>query len=191
MEIAGQIGSKAVAQVVQARAAGPAIVDEAKDHRCALILVGMVRNGQQPVQNLGKSGAYVLTNAPCRVWLVQDPKAMFCRRERNMSKGLVNIPQRENEPALQISIKPTEVLFLHHTIYDALACLQDHYPLLTRQGREAMAVLEGFQHRLMEQTHIRPGPPLQCFSLSQQEEWSCENIDNPTSKSAKTRTDEP
>lgn len=73
MEIAEKVGCDAVAEVVQARDAGPAIVDEAKDHHCALILIGMVRNGHKPVQDLSKNVQYVLTNAPCRVWLVQDP----------------------------------------------------------------------------------------------------------------------
>jgi nucleotide-binding universal stress UspA family protein len=73
MEIAEKVGCDAVAEVVQARDAGPAIVDEAKDHHCALILIGLVRNGQKPAPDLGKNVQYVLTNAPCRVWLVQDP----------------------------------------------------------------------------------------------------------------------
>ena len=73
MEIADKVGCEAVAEVVQARDAGPAIVDEAKDHQCALILLGLVRNGSKPQQDLGKVVQYVLANAPCRVWLVQDP----------------------------------------------------------------------------------------------------------------------
>lgn len=73
MEIADKVGCEAVAEVVQARDAGPAIVDEAKDHHCALLLLGLVRNGSKPQQDLGKNVQYVLANAPCRVWLVQDP----------------------------------------------------------------------------------------------------------------------
>lgn len=72
MEVAGKVGCEAVAEVVQARDAGPAIVDEAKDHHCALLLIGLVRNGKMN-NDLGKTVSYVLTNAPCRVWLVQDP----------------------------------------------------------------------------------------------------------------------
>jgi nucleotide-binding universal stress UspA family protein len=73
MEIAQKVGCEAVAEVVQARDAGPAIVDEAKDHHCALILIGLVRNGNRSENDLGKTVPYVLANAPCRVWLVQDP----------------------------------------------------------------------------------------------------------------------
>ncbi|HZR38627.1 MAG TPA: universal stress protein [Ktedonobacteraceae bacterium] len=72
MDIAGRVGCEAVAEVVQARDAGPAIVDEAKDHHCALLLIGLVRNGKTH-NDLGKTVSYVLANAPCRVWLVQDP----------------------------------------------------------------------------------------------------------------------
>jgi len=73
MEIADRIGCEAIAEVVQARDAGPAIVDEVRDHHCALILIGLVRNPQKANSELGKTVPYVLANAPCRVWLVQDP----------------------------------------------------------------------------------------------------------------------
>ncbi|GHO52563.1 universal stress protein [Ktedonobacter robiniae] len=73
LSIAEKVGCLAVAEVVQARDAGPAIVDEARDHNCALILIGLVRNCQKAQYDLGKTVPYVLSNAPCRVWLVQDP----------------------------------------------------------------------------------------------------------------------
>ncbi|GCE47208.1 universal stress protein family protein [Thermosporothrix hazakensis] len=71
MEIAQRVGCEAIPEIVQARDAGPAIVDEARDHHCALILIGLVRNSNRT--DLGKTVPYVLANAPCRVWLVQDP----------------------------------------------------------------------------------------------------------------------
>lgn len=71
LKIADESGCDAVAEVVQARDAGPAIVDEARDHACALIMLGFVRNKANA--DLGKTIPYVLTNAPCRVWVVQDP----------------------------------------------------------------------------------------------------------------------
>ena len=73
MQIAGKVGCEAVAEVVQARDAGPAIVDEARDHHCVLILIGLVRNEKKPQQDQSRTISYVLENAPCRVWLVQDP----------------------------------------------------------------------------------------------------------------------
>ncbi len=74
LALAEESGCDAVAEVVQAREAGPAIVDEARDHACALILLGLVRDPQRMHNDLGKTVPYVLMNAPCRVWLVHDPK---------------------------------------------------------------------------------------------------------------------
>jgi len=76
MAIADEQGCEAIAEVVQTRDAGPAIVDEAKDHACALILLGLVRNANKGTgsgNDLGKTIPFVLANAPCRVWVVQDP----------------------------------------------------------------------------------------------------------------------
>jgi nucleotide-binding universal stress UspA family protein len=75
LTVAEEAGCDAVAEVVQARDAGPAIVDEAKDHSCALIMLGSVRNTNKAhtTNDLGKTIPYVLANAPCRVWVVQDP----------------------------------------------------------------------------------------------------------------------
>lgn len=75
MEIAERVGCDAVAEVVQARDAGPAIVDEAIDHNCALLLIGFVRHSSKSFSELSKTVAYVLANSPCRVWFVQDPIA--------------------------------------------------------------------------------------------------------------------
>ncbi|MDQ2715389.1 MAG: universal stress protein [Chloroflexota bacterium] len=71
--IAEESGCDAVAEIVQARDAGPAIVDEARDHACALIMLGLVRNSQKSHNTLGRTIPYVLANAPCRVWVIQDP----------------------------------------------------------------------------------------------------------------------
>ncbi len=73
LTIAEDAGCDAVAEVVQARDAGPAIVDEARDHNCALIMLGLVRDPHKVYSDLGKTVPYVLSNAPCRVWVVQDP----------------------------------------------------------------------------------------------------------------------
>ncbi len=73
LAIAEDGGCEAVAEVVQARDAGPAIVDEARDHGCALIMLGIVRDPDKVHNELGKTVPYVLANAPCRVWVVQDP----------------------------------------------------------------------------------------------------------------------
>lgn len=73
MGIAERVGCEASAEVIQARDSGHAIVDEARDHHCSLVLLGLVRNNNKTQDDLGKTVPYVLANAPCRVWLVQDP----------------------------------------------------------------------------------------------------------------------
>jgi nucleotide-binding universal stress UspA family protein len=73
MEIAARIGCEAVEYVVQARATGPVIIDEANDHHCALILLGSSGQSKQVNKELDKTVSYVLEKAPCRVWLIQDP----------------------------------------------------------------------------------------------------------------------
>lgn len=73
MLIAKKVGCEAIAEVVQTRNIGIAIVNEAKEHHCALILIGEVRNKKLRVQQEPeKTIPYVLTNTPCRVWFVQD-----------------------------------------------------------------------------------------------------------------------
>lgn len=74
LTIADDSGCEAVAEVVQARDAGSAIVDEARDHACSLIMIGMVRDQSKMHNDLGKTIPYVLLNAPCRVWVIQDPR---------------------------------------------------------------------------------------------------------------------
>lgn len=78
LTIAEDAGCEAVAEVVQARDTGTAIVDEARDHNCVLIMLGIVRDPHKTHNDLGKTIPYVLTNASCRVWIVQDP----CRETR-------------------------------------------------------------------------------------------------------------
>ena len=73
MEIAKEVGCEAVAEVVQARSAGPAIVEEARDHHCAVIFMGIVRDNKCFHNEISQAISYVLCNAACRVWVVQDP----------------------------------------------------------------------------------------------------------------------
>lgn len=73
MDLASKVGCEAVAEVVQARESGSAIVEEARDHHCSLLLIGMVRDNKRAHNDMGKTIPYVLANAPCRVWFVQDP----------------------------------------------------------------------------------------------------------------------
>jgi nucleotide-binding universal stress UspA family protein len=60
------------AEVVQAREAGPAIVDEANDRQCRLILLGLVPRTRFGQFDLGKTVPYILEHAKGRVWIVRD-----------------------------------------------------------------------------------------------------------------------
>lgn len=69
-------GCDAEAEVVQVREAAPAIIDEARDHHCGLIILGQGPNTDHRMHNdVGKVIPYVLTHAPCRVWVIQDQQA--------------------------------------------------------------------------------------------------------------------
>lgn len=58
-------------EVVQAREAGPAIVDEANDRQCRLILLGLDPRSRFGQFDLGKTVPYVLEHARGRVWVVR------------------------------------------------------------------------------------------------------------------------
>ena len=73
LDMAEKAGCDAVAEVVQARDAATAIIDEARDHGCGLLLLaGGLNNDHRMPHDLGKIVPYVLTHAPCRVWVVQE-----------------------------------------------------------------------------------------------------------------------
>jgi len=60
-------------ELVQARSAGPALVDEAISKECDLILMAIPYKKRFGEFNLGKTAPYILKNAPCRVWICRDP----------------------------------------------------------------------------------------------------------------------
>jgi nucleotide-binding universal stress UspA family protein len=69
-------GCDVEAAVMQVRDAAPAIIDEARDYHCALIVLGQGPNTDHRVhKDAGKVIPYVLTHAPCRVWVIQDQQA--------------------------------------------------------------------------------------------------------------------
>jgi nucleotide-binding universal stress UspA family protein len=76
LSLTEKAGCDAEAAVVRVREAAPAIIDEAREHHCALILLGQGPNTDHRAQKeVGKVIPYVLTHAPCRVWVVQDQQA--------------------------------------------------------------------------------------------------------------------
>jgi len=59
--------------LVQARDAGPAIVDEAMERDVDLIVIGVTYKKRFGVFSLGRAIPYVLEEAPCRVLLCREP----------------------------------------------------------------------------------------------------------------------
>ncbi|MBI1801690.1 MAG: universal stress protein [Chloroflexi bacterium] len=60
-------------ELLQARAAGPALVDEAVASHADLMLMGLPFRTQFGTYHLGETSNYVLNHAVCRVWLVREP----------------------------------------------------------------------------------------------------------------------
>jgi nucleotide-binding universal stress UspA family protein len=58
--------------LLQARDAGAAIVDEAVQTNADTIVMGLAYKMKFGEYSLGKTAAYVLKNAPCRVWLARQ-----------------------------------------------------------------------------------------------------------------------
>ncbi|GAC1436071.1 MAG: hypothetical protein NVSMB65_10100 [Chloroflexota bacterium] len=75
LEVADQLNYPVEAEVVQAREAGPGIVDEADDRKCNLIVMGLVPRSRFGQFSLGRTVPYVLAHAHTRVWVVREPPA--------------------------------------------------------------------------------------------------------------------
>jgi len=73
--IAEEQGCRIETDLLQAREAGPAIVDEAVEREVDLILMGVAYKRRFGEFSLGNAVPYVLKNAPCRVILYHQPIA--------------------------------------------------------------------------------------------------------------------
>ncbi len=77
MAIGREFGLQVTTQLIQARSAGEAIVDLAKEKECDLIVMGTTvkrtASGIAGVSSLGATTEYVVRNAPCRVWICKTP----------------------------------------------------------------------------------------------------------------------
>lgn len=62
------------AELLQARLAGVAIVDEAIERSADLIIMGAHYRLQHGEFSLGATLPYVFKNAPCRVWVARAPR---------------------------------------------------------------------------------------------------------------------
>jgi nucleotide-binding universal stress UspA family protein len=70
--VAGEEDYEAETDVLQAREAGPAIVDEAVERGIDLILMGVPYKRRFGQFSLGTVVPYVLSNAPCRIILYNE-----------------------------------------------------------------------------------------------------------------------
>lgn len=63
------------AELLQARAAGAAIVDEAAQRGLDLIILSVEGRQRRGEYSLGRTAPYVLKQSPCEVWLLRRPLA--------------------------------------------------------------------------------------------------------------------
>ena len=77
IEAAEAVNGDVEAEVVQARDAGPGIVDEARDRDCSLIILGLVPKYRFGRFEMGRTVPYVLEHADSRVFVVRESAPMF------------------------------------------------------------------------------------------------------------------
>ena len=70
-EVADGLGVQATTEVIQARDAGPTIVEEARNMGAGLILLGLPRLQRMGGPSLGRTVPYVLLHGHCRVVVVR------------------------------------------------------------------------------------------------------------------------
>ena len=82
--VADQMHMHVAPEIVQSRNFGQSLVEEARAHECALIILGLPYHlGLGGHFDLGEAADYVLKNAPCRVWLVRGQRPESAEPERS------------------------------------------------------------------------------------------------------------
>jgi nucleotide-binding universal stress UspA family protein len=71
-EVAAHGGIHLIAQLLQARDAGQAIVDEARDREIDAIVMGIGYKRLIGTFQVGRTADFVLKNASCQVWVVRQ-----------------------------------------------------------------------------------------------------------------------
>ncbi len=69
--VAAENGYRIETEILQARDAGSAVVDEAVERACDLIVMGVPYSIQRGSFDIGHAASYVLKNSPVKVWLVR------------------------------------------------------------------------------------------------------------------------
>ena len=72
-KVARKQGFDVQGEILHAREAGPAIVDDAIERKADLIILGMPYQQVFGDFELGRVPEYVLRSAPCEVWLCRHP----------------------------------------------------------------------------------------------------------------------
>ena len=72
--VAARFGVTHTSELLQARATGPAIVDEARTRNADLIVLGIAYRKRFGEFYLGQTTPFVLEHAPCRTWLVREKR---------------------------------------------------------------------------------------------------------------------
>lgn len=71
-EVAEDVGMAITADLLQARDAGPAIVDEARDRKAEAIVMGIGYKRVIGSFQIGRTADYVLKNATSQVWVIRQ-----------------------------------------------------------------------------------------------------------------------
>ncbi len=69
--VADEAGYQIETEILQAREKGPAIVDEAVERGCDLIIMGISYQMRLGSFDIGGAANHVLKNSPVRVWLIR------------------------------------------------------------------------------------------------------------------------
>ena len=72
-QVARELGLDVDATILQARSAGAAIVDMARESACELVVMSTPYQKKLGELDLGKTIPYVMKHAPCRVYICRAP----------------------------------------------------------------------------------------------------------------------
>jgi nucleotide-binding universal stress UspA family protein len=71
--VAGELDTEIETELLQAREAGPAIVEEIAHWKADLVVVGMPFRERFGEFHMGRTAPYILRHAPCRALLFREP----------------------------------------------------------------------------------------------------------------------
>jgi nucleotide-binding universal stress UspA family protein len=87
-EVAHAAGYQVVGELLQAREAGQAIVEEAAERQADMIVLG-IGNGHRPGNqfDIGRAAQFVLKHAKCEVWVIRQGVNGHVHPEREQGKN--------------------------------------------------------------------------------------------------------